>query len=154
MKPICCLFLPAILTAIVSAPGDSPKSPEPKGMSLQIELFVNDLEKSAGFYTRVLGFAREGGDADYFQVRSGSVVIGLGRARDLSSKHYFNPELQKGRRGVGTEIVLFVDDVKTFYEKVKASGYPILAGLQRKSWGMTDFRITDPDGYYLRITSR
>ncbi|WP_366663858.1 hypothetical protein [Geobacillus subterraneus] len=25
--------------------------------------------------------------------------------------------------------------------------------LKQQEWGMTDFRLTDPDGYYLRITS-
>ncbi len=44
---------------------------------------------------------------------------------------------------------------QSFYDKVKASGYKrVLSPLRKRSWGLTDFRITDPDGYYLRITSR
>ncbi len=127
---------------------------QPKGMSLRLELFVNDLEKSSNFYTKVLGFERLEEQEDYIPVRSGSVVIGLGKAAMLRSSHYFNPELQKSRRGLGAEIVLEVDDVKSVFEKVKATGHKILTPLQKRPWGATDFRIADPDGYYLRITSR
>jgi uncharacterized glyoxalase superfamily protein PhnB len=63
--------------------------------------------------------------------------------------------MQAARRGLGVEIVLEVDDVKSFFEKVKASGYKgVLSPLQQRAWGMTDFRVADPDGYYLRVTSR
>jgi uncharacterized glyoxalase superfamily protein PhnB len=52
------------------------------------------------------------------------------------------------------EIVLEVDDVVGWRDRVLASGYPILEPLQERPWGLTDFRIADPDGYYLRLTSR
>ncbi len=81
-------------------------------------------------------------------------MIGLGLAKGLPKQHYFNPELQTGRRGLGAEIVLEVDDIQATFEKVKATGHPILSGLRKQPWGATDFRIADPDGYYLRITSR
>ena len=125
------------------------------GMSLRLELFVNDLEKSVAFYTNVLGFERLGGEDDYVPVRSGSVVVGLRPAAGLSQRHYFNRDLQTARRGLGTEIVLEVDDIQAFYDQVKqADGKAIKSPLRRQPWGLTDFRITDPDGYYLRITSR
>jgi len=54
---------------------------------------------------------------------------------------------------VGVEIVLEVDDVEGWHARVGASGYPILESLQDRPWGLRDFRIADPDGYYLRITS-
>ncbi|MBX9790853.1 MAG: VOC family protein [Pirellulales bacterium] len=72
-------------------------------MSLRLELFVSDLEKSAEFYTKVLGFERQPGEDDYLPVRSGSVVIGLGPTAGLPKRHYFNPELQTAWRGLGTE---------------------------------------------------
>lgn len=128
---------------------------KPQRMSLRIELFVTDMPKSIDFYTNVLGFERMEGEPDYVPVRSGSVLVALGPAAGLPKKHHFNPEVQNSRRGLGVEIVLEVDDVKTFFEKVKASGYKgIVSPLQKRSWGATDFRVTDPDGYYLRITSR
>jgi lactoylglutathione lyase len=129
-------------------------TPKPLGMSLRLELFVSDMEKSIDFYTRVLGFERLKGQPNYVPVRSGSVLIALGPAKGLPLKHHFNPEVQTARRGLGVEIVLEVDDVQAAFEKVKATGYPILSPPQKRPWGATDFRVADLDGYYLRITSR
>jgi lactoylglutathione lyase len=155
MKTSICLSVALILLAIAPAVGDEQKSPKPQGMTLRLELFVTDMEKSIGFYTHVLGFERLKGEPDYVPLRSGSVLVGVGPAAGLPKQHHFNPEIQNDRRGLGTEIVLEVDDVQGFYEKVKSSGYKrILSPLRKQSWGLTDFRIADPDGYYLRITSR
>jgi lactoylglutathione lyase len=155
MKTSICLTSALILVAFVAAVGDDQRSSKPQGMSLRLELFVTDMEKSIDFYTNVLGFERLKGQRNYVPIRSGSVTIGLGPATGLPKKHHFNPEVQKGRRGLGTEIVLEVDDVEGFFKKVEASGYKrILSPLRKRSWGLTDFRIADPDGYFLRITSR
>jgi lactoylglutathione lyase len=54
----------------------------------------------------------------------------------------------------GVEIVLEVDDVAAAHDRVMAAGYPVEQDLQRRPWGLTDFRLHDPAGYYLRITSR
>jgi uncharacterized glyoxalase superfamily protein PhnB len=50
--------------------------------------------------------------------------------------------------------VLEVDDVEAFYRHVVSSNWPRAAELQRRPWGLTDFRVVDPDGYYWRVTSR
>jgi catechol 2,3-dioxygenase-like lactoylglutathione lyase family enzyme len=127
----------------------------PTGMTLRLELFVSDMAKSLEFYTQVLGFERLKGQPNYAPVRSGSVLIALGPAKGLPPKHHFNPEVQSNRRGLGVEIVLEVDDVQAYFEKAKASGYQgTLTPLQKRPWGATDFRVVDPDGYYLRVTSR
>lgn len=147
------LVVAVFFATVAIAPGQ--ENGKPQGMSLRLELFVSDMEKSIDFYTKVLGFERLKGSANYVPVRSGSIVIGLGPAASLRKEHYFNPELQNARRGLGTEIVLEVDNVQGFYGKVKACGYNrILSPLRKQSWGLTDFRIADPDGYYLRVTSR
>ncbi len=155
MKATVGTILAGILIALVTAASADQQDSKPEGMTLRIELFVSDLEKSVDFYTQVLGFERLGGEADYVPVCSGSVLIGLSPAAGLRKQHYFNPELQTGRRGLGAEIVLEVDDIDDYFKKVNASGYKnIVSPLRQQSWGLTDFRVADPDGYYLRITSR
>ena len=148
----------AAVTCIASAEGQDGSTSSSRtassGMSLRLELFVDDLDRSIRFYTEVLGFDRLDGSAGYVPVRSGSVLIGLGRAKTLPAGHYFNPQLKSDRRGLGTEIVLEVDDVEAMFDHVQTSGHRILSPLQKRPWGATDFRIADPDGYYLRITSR
>jgi catechol 2,3-dioxygenase-like lactoylglutathione lyase family enzyme len=125
------------------------------GMGLRLELFVADMDASIAFYRRVLGFALVRREADYASVRSGNVTLGLGPIAKLPTEgSYFTRPRLAGDRGVGVEIVLEVDDVAAYRRRVEVSGYPVLDELQARPWGLTDFRIADPDGYYLRITSR
>jgi uncharacterized glyoxalase superfamily protein PhnB len=35
---------------------------------------------------------------------------------------------------------------------VVKAGYRLLEPLRERPWGLRDFRVVDPDGYYLRIT--
>jgi catechol 2,3-dioxygenase-like lactoylglutathione lyase family enzyme len=156
MKPTMMTFAGLVLLFSLSlaSSADPESSGDPQGMTLRLELFVKDMDKSVAFYVETLGFEKLKGGSDYIPVRSGSVLIGLGRVDHLPNNHYFNPEIQTGRRGAGVEIVLELEDIQKVYGQVKASGWTILSPLQKRPWGLTDFRIADPDGYYLRITSR
>jgi len=83
------------------------------------------------------------------------VTLGLGPITKLSDEHgYFTRWRLAQERGLGSEIVLEVDDIQADYQGVRVSGYPITEELQDRPWGLIDFRIVDPDGYYLRITAR
>jgi uncharacterized glyoxalase superfamily protein PhnB len=54
------------------------------------------------------------------------------------------------------EIVIEVDDqdFAAEVERVTTSGWPLSAEPERQPWGLTDFRVRDPDGYYVRLTDR
>jgi hypothetical protein len=52
------------------------------------------------------------------------------------------------------ELVLEVDDLGAEHDRVRASGWPLAEDLHERPWGLTDFRVLDPSGYYLRITDR
>lgn len=123
-------------------------------MGLRHELMVGDVQRSLAFYTGALGFVVERTEDGYAALRAGSVRVGLQRQADLGASHYFRPELASARKGLGVEIVLEVDDVANYAAAVSSAGYPIREGLKRQSWGATDFRLVDPDGYYVRVTSR
>ncbi len=127
----------------------------PASMSLRLELFVVDMDRAIRFYQEVLGFALLRREPDYASLGHGEVLFGLGPVAKLpAAGGYFTRSRLTQERGLGVEIVLEVDDVSTAYDAVRASGHPILEPLQDRPWGLTDFRIADPDGYYLRITSR
>jgi catechol 2,3-dioxygenase-like lactoylglutathione lyase family enzyme len=123
---------------------------------LRLELFALDMEASIAFYTRVLAFElvrHEPGD--YASLRLGGVVLGIGPVAKLPEEGgYFSRDIATLRRGLGVEIVLEVGDVEGCHERVADSGHPILEPLRERPWGLRDFRISDPDGYYLRVTSR
>jgi lactoylglutathione lyase len=124
--------------------------------SLRMELFVSDLLRSVDFYRSVLGFEVERQQTDYASVRDGSVVLGLVPVTNLpeSDGPGFTQAQLAGDRGAGVEVVLEVDDLAATAARVTAAGYPMSEPQQRRPWGLTDFRLFDPDGYYLRITDR
>jgi lactoylglutathione lyase len=130
--------------------------PLPLGTRLRLELFVEDMETSLGFYTRVLGFeVVRDQPGNYASLRNGEVVLGLGPISKLPEEGgYFTREIGSLRRGLGVEIVLEVDGVDEWHRRVVASGHPVFEVPQERPWGSRDFRIVDPDGYYLRLTSK
>jgi lactoylglutathione lyase len=86
---------------------------------------------------------------------SGDIMLGIGPIAKLSETGgYFTRSIASQRRGLGVEIVMEVDDLGTAHRRVLDSGHPVFEPPQQRPWGLWDFRIVDPDGYYLRITSR
>jgi len=120
-------------------------------MTLRFEIFPRDLDAAVDFYVRVLGFRitkDERNDPEpYLAMKRGSVHVGALRPNISVSSAARRPP-------VGVELVLEVDDVAAERGRVMAAGWPVEEDLQLRSWGLTDFRILDPDGYYLRITDR
>jgi len=120
--------------------------------TLRLELFVTNLTRSARFYQSVMGFHIVKQEPDYISLQLGTIVLGFGLYADLPAGHPAKSPFSE-RRGLGVEIVIEVDDVAAFLQYVLAQGVPATQ-LVRRKWGCTDFRLVDPDGYYLRVTSR
>jgi lactoylglutathione lyase len=122
---------------------------------LRLELFVEDMAASISFYTRVLAVEVVRHELeDYAGLRWGNAVLSIGPVAKLPEEGgYFGRDISSHRRGLGVEIVLEVNDVEEWHARVGTSGHPSLEPLQNRPWGLRDFKIADPDGYYLRITS-
>lgn len=121
------------------------------GLSLRFEIFSADLDVLVDFYTRVLGFAlaRDERHAVVGYVALDRDAVHIGAA--------FRPDpIDRSQRlpPTGIEIVLEVDDVAAEHDRVAGAGWPIEEPLQPRPWGLTDFRVLDPAGHYLRITGR
>lgn len=115
---------------------------------LRLELFPSDVDRSVSFY-ELLGFevvGRSPGPPAYASVRLGDVRIGLCEAEAVIPAARALP--------VGTEIVLEVDDIGGRRDEIVSRGVVLGEDLVEREWGLTDFRVIDPDGYYLRFTSR
>jgi lactoylglutathione lyase len=120
-------------------------------MTLRFEIFPDDLDVIADFYQRVLGFSlitdQRHASAPYLSLQRGTVRVGAAR-REI-------PDARAARRPpAGVELVLEVSDVVGERDRVLAARWPLEEDLQERPWGLTDFRILDPAGYYLRITDR
>ncbi len=128
-------------------------------VSVRFELFVDDVERSAAFYAAALGLQPPPGfdPRGYVPVSAGQVRIGLQLASALPAGHHFRPAHFAGPRGVGVEIVIEVDDVDAAFSRARDAARAHggqLEPLAAQPWGQTDFRLIDPDGYYVRVTSR
>jgi len=123
-------------------------------MTPRFELFAKNPQQLIDFYVNILRFKKQFENDRYCSIVRDKTTIGIGDAAKLRDGHYFRPEVITGRKGLGVEIVLSVDDIEAEYKTVQASGYPIYEELTKREWGLTDFRLVDPDGYYLRITSQ
>lgn len=121
-----------------------------KGGDLRIELFPADLDATAEFYTRVLGFHitrdERAAEVAYLGLERGRIRIGAVARAEPSDRGPRRPP-------TGVEIVLEVADVEAELERVRRAGWPIEEGLSAQPWGQRDFRLLDPSGYYVRLTS-
>jgi uncharacterized glyoxalase superfamily protein PhnB len=118
-----------------------------------IELHVPDFKRAIEFYSR-LGFKLLWRTEDYLVMkRKRSVLNFYGGNPKVYSHSYFGRFKKTTKCGYGVEIIIPVDRVERFYNRVRKFAR-IVQPLQLKKWGHRDFRIIDPFGFYLRITER
>jgi predicted enzyme related to lactoylglutathione lyase len=120
-------------------------------MTMVFEIFPDDMDETADFYERVLGFV-------VTDDRRTAELPYLGMARDgvrLGASSILGPG-DSGHRlpPTGVEIVLEVDDLAAERDRVLGAGWPLAQDLTLQPWGRRDFRLLDPSGYYLRVTER
>ena len=124
-------------------------------MRLRLELFVADLDASIRFYERVLAFELQRREPDYASLRADDVILGLGAIAKLPDRDP-GPGFTRSRlhadRGAGVEIVLEVDDLGAALDRVQRARHPLVETIRDRPWGLRDFRLVDPDGYYWRVT--
>ncbi len=114
----------------------------------KFELFVTDVGESIRFYT-TLGFVVAHQKPDgYTTLKNGSTVVAL------SPVSAWLPLRWLGflrRPPVGTEIVFYSNRLEELRSALEAAGYsPGAIALQ--PWGDRDSRVTDYDGYYVRVS--
>ena len=124
-----------------------------------IELHVSDVERTIAFW-EVFGFRVTRRWEDWLRMvrpAEGPVaaaeIIVQGDAGLRTRDHYFTPHLDHSPRGVGVEITLEVEDVEAAYAAAQAAGLRIVKPIQDRDWKARDFRLADPDGFFVRVTS-
>jgi len=126
-------------------------------MRFRLELFVEDLDASVAFYERALGFRVARREPEYVSVRRGDAELGLAPISRLPARGAgpgFSQERLAGDRGAGVEIVLEVEDLVAAVDAVERAGFALVEPPRKRPWGLRDVRLADPDGYYLRVTTR
>jgi lactoylglutathione lyase len=118
--------------------------------TLRCEIFPADLDRTVGFYLRVLAFRllddRRADEVPYIYMQRGDVRIGAVTHSGVVSEDVRRPP-------VGVELVLEVDDLDAERDRIVAAGWPLYEDITERPWGLRDFRLFDPDGYYWRVTT-
>lgn len=120
-------------------------------------MHVPDFEIVKDFYGK-LGFKvvwerePEGMKGYVVMKRGDSVLCFWAGNNEVYNQPYFKNFLKDTKRGYGVEIIIFVNDIETYYEKVKKFA-SVVEELTLQPWGDKDFRIADPFGFYLRFSS-
>lgn len=119
----------------------------------RIELFVSDLARSRAWY-EALGFRllREYGDWQMLALGDNAIDL-QGDTHAVAGPHYFTPEIGRFPRGTGVEISFEVEAIDELYERALMLGVDIVKPIQDRPWKARDFRVADPDGYFLRFTT-
>ncbi len=119
-------------------------------MHLRLEIFPKDIDLFLDFYTRVLRFSVDRDESDitprYATVHRSTVHIGALQSTVPVVEECRNPPM-------GVEIVLEVDDLEFESNEIVSRGWPLETNIVLRPWGLKDFRVRDPDGYYLRFTT-
>ncbi len=117
----------------------------------KFELATTDPSRDIAFYSE-LGFRVVAKTSyGYVTLKSGPVVIALSPAARINP--HDTASLSKLRRPpIGVEIVLYTtENLEEKHARLKSLGLKP-TDIRLQPWGVRDFRITDPGGYYIRIS--
>lgn len=129
---------------------------KPACNSVQIELHVPSFDKVKDFYGK-LGFEivweREPEEKKgYLVIKKDDNILCFWAGNEfVFEQEYFSQFPKDTKRGYGIEIVIMVERIEDFYNDVRKFA-KVVEEIQLKPWGLKDFRIEDPFGFYLRFT--
>ncbi len=115
-----------------------------------LELHVPNLDIVRKFYSKI-GFEIVYDKENYLVVAKDTALLCFWGENGMAAKHPYFGKWEKTKRGVGIEIAIPVKDVEKYYEQIK-SHVKVVEELKIKPWKIKDFRIEDPNGYYVRFT--
>ncbi|WP_242264690.1 glyoxalase/bleomycin resistance/extradiol dioxygenase family protein [Bacillus cereus group sp. BfR-BA-01422] len=118
----------------------------------RVKLYVNDIEKSLLFYEEVIGLKLYKRNMHAVRFNHDQFSLLLASDSTLNENHYFYD--RKERKGNGFELIIVIDHIEDVYERCKENRCTIQEEIQTYPWEMRGFKVVDPDGYFLRITSK
>lgn len=122
-----------------------------------VELYVSDVVESILSLQSLFDVEVLRHDQAFAEVRHGSSSFLL-NGQPVGEFGPGNPihKLPAGfPRGAGVELCFEVDDPDECHRRAMAdSRWVVTAPPMDRSWGLRDFRVVHPDGFYIRVTSR
>ncbi|MBN7811538.1 VOC family protein [Algoriphagus sp. H41] len=112
---------------------------KPKLTGSRHVLAVKNLQVSADFYCRQLGFESLWTDGFWHFVRRGAITLMLGECAD---------EMPAGDTGDHSYFGYFeVEGIDLLYREYREKGIAFLSHLEDKPWGQREFTLQTPDGH-------
>jgi lactoylglutathione lyase len=111
-------------------------------------LFVEDLERSVGFYRDVIGLPFKLRGDGYVEFTTQGARFGLydrNRLGELTGQGTDAP------RHPGGEVVFLVEDVDAEAMRLRGAGATILKGPVDRAWGHRTLHVEDPDGFVVEL---
>jgi lactoylglutathione lyase len=135
------------------APANEPSLRKPGFIFM--ELGTTHVEDYFSFFESVADFKILSRKPGYLVAHSDLAELTFIDPKFWSGGHPFSGKLTGSGQGLGIEIGIVVADLDKAYAaalKFQDKGWPISTGIVRRPWGVRDFRVLAPDGYYLRFT--
>jgi lactoylglutathione lyase len=113
------------------------------------------VEDYVSFFESVAGFKVMSRRQGYVETGSDLAELTFIDPKFWSNGHPFHDKLNGSGQGLGIEIGIVVADLDKSYAaalKFQDKGWPISTGIVLRPWGVRDFRVLAPDGYYFRFT--
>src|SRR5690625_4683348 len=123
------------------------------GVLFRIELYVKDLEESLRFYQDIIGLEMYGRNERCGRFNYDCFSLLITSESTLDDNHYFNNKAKSDVKGNGFELIIVVDELEKVYKRCLDNNYPIEVEVEKYPWDMRGFKVADPDGYFIRITS-
>ncbi len=120
-----------------------------------MELGTTHGEDYFSFFAAVADFQALRREPGYIEARSERAEITFIDPKFWGNGHPFHGKLTGADQGLGIEIGIVVADLDkacAAAQKFREKGFAISTGIVRRPWGVRDFRVLAPDGYYFRFT--
>ena len=114
------------------------------------ELYVKSIDESEEFY-KILGLTTSRKQSDFAVMIKSGIKIHLCPIDDCPE--YLRSNGLSGALGSRVEFCFVTDQIEKLYDVFVSKNVVIYEGLQERPWGKKDFRVIDPDGAYIRVTS-
>jgi catechol 2,3-dioxygenase-like lactoylglutathione lyase family enzyme len=110
---------------------------------MSLQLLVADMDRSIGFYTKILGF-----DVDFRYEDFYSGIVKDGYSIHLKVGKPSIQERQNRRVNEDLDIVVSVDNVEGLYAELSYRSVEFIRPLRCMDYGK-EFYVVDPDGYII-----
>lgn len=118
-----------------------------------IELHVKSFRGLREYYQNIGFEILFDSPKNYLVLAKGKAILNFwgDGGRYLDQPYFKKWRGTKSKSGYDVEIIIPVPNIKKYYSEIKDK-VKVVDELKHKRWGTNDFRIEDPNGFYIRFT--